>query len=327
MRSVTSSALLRESRLVPAAHPRALSTVKSPDDRLFVSVNEYRPETATSGVTLLLTHGTSFCKELWEPLIEFWLREGGPLRISAVFALDAVNHGDSAVANEKQLGSSTYWPDHSRDILKVLDHLGATRPLIGIGHSFGGGTLAHASLMQPLRFDATILVEPVLFQMREQTAAISRQALKRRDTWENLEETYTAISGSKGFSDWTTDQRERYAVYATRDRTSDCGVVRTLKTTKEQESATYLAAPYPTIIDLLSASREPRYYILGERSPVLNKDCQAAVEKMAQIHGDVKYIQDGGHLLPMTHPIELGVILEQTIITAMSKIGTVRCHF
>lgn len=107
MRSVTSSALLRESRLVPAAHPRALSTVKSPDDRLFVSVNEYRPETPTSGVTLLLTHGTSFCKELWEPLIEFWLREGSPLRIAAVFALDAVNHGDSAVANEKQLGSSS----------------------------------------------------------------------------------------------------------------------------------------------------------------------------------------------------------------------------
>lgn len=185
MRRVTSSALLRGSCLVPAAHPRAPSTVKSSDDRLFITVNDYRPEYATSGATLLLTHSTSFCKELWEPLIEFWLREGSPLRISVVFGLDAVNHDDSVVVNESRLGSSSectvfsclrasvsspaalpvypkicndgewciyiydtdsiyilaYWPDHSRDILKVIDRLGATRPLIGIRHSFGGSTL------------------------------------------------------------------------------------------------------------------------------------------------------------------------------------------
>jgi hypothetical protein len=60
-----------------------------------------------SGATLLLTHGTSFCKELWEPLIEYWLRDDSPLKIQAVFAMDAVNHGDSAALNQGRLGSSS----------------------------------------------------------------------------------------------------------------------------------------------------------------------------------------------------------------------------
>ncbi|KAL6232497.1 hypothetical protein BDW75DRAFT_232745 [Aspergillus navahoensis] len=324
MVKVASSTFLTGSHLIPTTRRHASKTGQSSDNPLFIVVNEYRGDWATPGVTLLLTHGTSFCKELWEPLVDFWLRKGSPLPISVVYALDAANHGDSGVVNEKHLGSSTPWPDHSKDILDVVDYLGATKPLIAIGHSFGGGTLAHASTMAPAIFDATILVEPILFQMKEQTAAIAKLVMKRREKWNNLDEACTAIRDSKGFSDWTPDQRERYAVFATRTKVDASGAFRTLKTTKEQESATYLASPHPDIIDILFASHEPHYYIIGGKSAVLNNECQATLHSLGQIHGGTRVIKDGGHLLPMTHPVELAKILEEVILEAMTRIGNVR---
>jgi hypothetical protein len=34
-----------------------------------------------------------------------------------------------------------HWPDHSIDIIRALDYFGVSGRVIGIGHSFGGGTL------------------------------------------------------------------------------------------------------------------------------------------------------------------------------------------
>lgn len=37
--------------------------------------------------------------------------------------------------------TTAFWPDISRDILKILDTLDVSGPIVGIGHSFGGGAL------------------------------------------------------------------------------------------------------------------------------------------------------------------------------------------
>lgn len=41
-------------------------------------------------------------------------------------------------------------------------------------------------MMASTRFTATILVEPILFQMKEKTQHIARLALRRRDWWDTL---------------------------------------------------------------------------------------------------------------------------------------------
>lgn len=62
--------------------------------------------------------------------------------IKRVLAVDAFNHGDSALVNKaKLIKDKAHWPDVSRDILQVLAHFGVEAPVIGIGHSFGGGAL------------------------------------------------------------------------------------------------------------------------------------------------------------------------------------------
>lgn len=64
------------------------------------------------GFTLILTHGTGFHKEVWEPIIEriFTTENAKPdgLPILEAWAIDAPNHGDAAALNAHLLRSGAY---------------------------------------------------------------------------------------------------------------------------------------------------------------------------------------------------------------------------
>jgi len=64
------------------------------------------------GFTLILTHGTGFPKEVWEPIIEriFATENAKPngLLIREAWAIDAPNHGDAAALNADLLLSGAY---------------------------------------------------------------------------------------------------------------------------------------------------------------------------------------------------------------------------
>lgn len=64
------------------------------------------------GFTLILTHGTGFPKEVWEPVIEriFVTENARPngLRIREAWTIDAPNHGDAAALNADLLRSGAY---------------------------------------------------------------------------------------------------------------------------------------------------------------------------------------------------------------------------
>lgn len=54
------------------------------------------------------------------------------------------------------------WRPLSDDLLRFLDEQ-KTGPLIGVGHSLGGIVTLRAALRQPERFQALVLIDPVLF--------------------------------------------------------------------------------------------------------------------------------------------------------------------
>jgi len=64
------------------------------------------------GFTLILTHGTGFPKEVWEPIIErIFATENAKssgLPIREAWAIDAPNHGDAAALNADVLRSGAY---------------------------------------------------------------------------------------------------------------------------------------------------------------------------------------------------------------------------
>ncbi|KAG5644840.1 hypothetical protein DXG03_007567 [Asterophora parasitica] len=61
-----------------------------------------------SSLTLVFAHGTGFHKEQWEPTIddlyELLGRNDGMVKVREMWTIDAPNHGDAAILNEKSDG-------------------------------------------------------------------------------------------------------------------------------------------------------------------------------------------------------------------------------
>ncbi|KAH7555162.1 hypothetical protein BM1_07823 [Bipolaris maydis] len=237
---------IRRRHTVPASWPRHSSTVTSPDASLLIIVDEYSSmEQRDSDYVVVLTHGTSFSKDFWKPIIEFWFRPNSGMRASKVLALDAVNHGDSALANKQYLGE--------QDL-----------------------------------FAQVILVEPILFQMDEQTEQIARLAMKRRDSWASLSDVVKFFKTSRSLSTWDEGQIERYAQVGTYEVVLNGHKSYLLKTSKNQE------APFPHILESLQECKVTQSFILGRNSIVLNQNHRARLMQMTT--GDFFILEDVGHL-------------------------------
>ncbi|KAH7089246.1 Alpha/Beta hydrolase protein [Paraphoma chrysanthemicola] len=301
----------RTTHTIKAAHPRDPSTVTSSDVRLELVVDEYIiPNSDPSAQTLVLTHGTSFNKRLWEPTISRVLHLiGFTGSIKRILAIDATNHGESWLLNAKRLTEKSHWPDQSRDILETLRYFDVQQPVIGIGHSFGGGILCHAAFMNPHAFAATIFVDPILFRMDSQDKIVATRALKRRDRWDDLESVRSAFAKNKGLADWHPDVLSLYVEHGTVAYAGSGSTSRTLTTPKEQEAATYLAAPFFELPKCLAASQQTHYFVLGAQSIVLPSKDREWIKSISKSPGRVIVLDQAGHLIPMTHPDQLATEL------------------
>jgi len=71
----------------------------------------WKPDSSNShdpdALTLIFSHGTSFHKEQWEPLIDDLLKRiekgGQKVKIREIWTIDCPNHGEAAVVNEEAL--------------------------------------------------------------------------------------------------------------------------------------------------------------------------------------------------------------------------------
>lgn len=88
---------------------------------------------------------------------------------------DARGHGDSSGRAE---ASDYTFPRFAGDLLALLDHLGADRPVAGMGASLGCATVLTAAVREPERFDRLVLlIPPTAWETRPaQTALYSRLA-------------------------------------------------------------------------------------------------------------------------------------------------------
>ncbi|KAM5344310.1 hypothetical protein ACJ41O_012847 [Fusarium nematophilum] len=173
----------------------------------------------------------------------------------------------------------------------------------------------HAAMMDPSAFIAAIFVEPILFAMKEQTENIARLALRRRDAWPSKAAVAEAFQKSASLKDWDKRQLQVYIEHGTTDTNQDGSASkRVLKTPKEQEAATYLAAPHPEILDLLKKSNGRHHFIWGSNSKVISAPDRASVDKIIQPPSTSHTMPGAGHLIPMTHPETLSSILGTLII-------------
>lgn len=107
---ITTAAYTRRTIVVPASDPDGVdaSSPRSTGNArpaLKLSVHDYnvhRPN--TRGLTVVLAHGASHSKHVWEAVINHLLaKPGAKNRYKRFIAVDAANHGDSAVLNRDVL--------------------------------------------------------------------------------------------------------------------------------------------------------------------------------------------------------------------------------
>ncbi|THU80153.1 hypothetical protein K435DRAFT_696294 [Dendrothele bispora CBS 962.96] len=249
--------------------PPSLTTTSSPKD------DGSTPNTTTTPITLIFAHGTGFHKEHWEPCLEDLYaliseqqrrqgQEGGgqELEIREAWSIDAPNHGDAAVLNEKDLewGFEPIfrWEDYGRVIHAFLTGLGTgvdvdftKHKLVGVGHSMGAiATLLSINFFPSITFSSIILVEPMLYGQHHLHLS-APTTTPPADTWSSKEEAYRLMKSRKAWKVWDdrvlriyVDSGLRESRSLSSDSTSTSpGVGKergvTLKCTRKQETASY----------------------------------------------------------------------------------------
>lgn len=185
---------------------------------VFVAVKKYTPRllshlsahhSTQSDVSLLLTHGVTFHKELWEPTLAGLFdhqhqQSGSSFRIREAWAIDCPNHGESSHLNDRLISSGVLlnYRDYARAVLAFLESglldVRHSR-IVAMGHSAGTAPLIWAAsqwyqAFQRSPFSALILLEPPIIsahldaKYNHFNSRLAARAQRRRDTWSSKEE-------------------------------------------------------------------------------------------------------------------------------------------
>ncbi|GLB40015.1 putative alpha/beta hydrolase family protein [Lyophyllum shimeji] len=216
----------------------------------------------STALTLIFAHGTGFHKEQWEPTMDdLWDLLGGNdsiVKVREMWAIDAPNHGDAAILNEKvlQYGYDQVfaWEEYGRSIHAFLTGFGtgvdvdfSTRRLVGIGHSMGATCLLLAHGYTPLiKFESLILCELMSMDSKfveKPPNMLERGSVNRRDIWASREDAYKSLKSRPAWKVW--DERvlkifvnDGMRPLPTADYPDKTDGV-TLKCTRKQETACY----------------------------------------------------------------------------------------
>ncbi|KAI0009375.1 putative toxin biosynthesis protein [Xylariaceae sp. FL0662B] len=261
---------------IPAQHvrewPRA--TARSQEDVLHLSVKQYipvdNPDPQPGDVTIIGAHANGFPKELYEAL---WAdlhraaaaassKPGGGFRIRGIWIADVASQGYSGTANEGLLGDDPSWHDHARDLLHLTNAFRGEmpRPLVGIGHSFGGAVLTELALMHPRLLAALVLLDatitPFTLSRVGPGKSPARASAFRRETWPSRAAAADSFRRSPFYRAWDPRVLDAWVAHALRETPTAlfpaggetaAGKEVTLRTTKHQEVFMYFRPLWPYI--------------------------------------------------------------------------------
>ncbi|WYZ37917.1 hypothetical protein EsH8_II_001423 [Colletotrichum jinshuiense] len=310
--------------IIDASHirefPRALS--RSQEDVLKLAVKEYipkdNPNPKPGDVTIIGAHANGFPKELyealWEDLHAESLKPSSTFRIRSIIIADAAWQGASSTINEPLLGNDPGWLDHPRDLLHLINTFRPPRPLVGVGHSFGGNAIANLASIHPRLFSALVLLDPVISKWSSNakgTIASSPAAASsaRRDLWPSREEAKKAFLKSPFYRAWDPRVFESWVAHGLRDVPTQLypspgpaqpGSV-TLSTTKHQEVFTYFRPSWdaydakgqnvvrPDLVPDLDHSLNERFFTF----PVYRSEGASTLARLPHLRPGVLYVFGG----------------------------------
>lgn len=222
---------------------------------------------------------------------------------------DAQGHGDSDHG-----GPFVGWNRSAAiasDIARQLQQYYPERPMIGLGHSFGGVLTSLMAASDSKLFHQLLLLDPIVFTpgmlrwmqplqwMRLYSHnPIAKKARKRRNEWMSLNSVMDSLRGRGMFRGWTESALRAYAEFAT-EPTEEGG--RRLKCTPEREAEIF-SSYARGLWSSLPRIEVPTQAWIGERSyPFVHQAMQRWQKKNANFS---YHTVPGGHCFMLEHPEE-----------------------
>ncbi|KAF8581812.1 hypothetical protein K439DRAFT_1352898 [Ramaria rubella] len=307
-----------------------------PNFPLVVTAKRYWDPTSAreDGYTCILTHGTGFHGEQWEPTLNHLISQSKDSRdfpIREAWSVDCPNHGEAAVINEKALLRGGFelvfpWTEYVYALYLFLNHNGkvhfADRKLIGIAHSMGAVCLCLTQTYPHCTtFEQLILCEPMMAPseipsgdpMLNISNILISATEARRDTWPDREDAFEKLKTRKTFAVWDEEVLRIFVNEGLRDLPTATypgkeGV--TLKCTKVQEVACYRdSMSSRRAFEFLPAlcSRLPVHVIWGEIDDALVTEIKRRVTDAASGRkmASVSRVRGAGHLIVQVAPKRL----------------------
>ena len=147
-------------------------------------------------------------------------------------------------------GDDPNYIDHSRDLLRMVNHFQdrMPRPIVGMAHSMGTAQLVQLALVHPRLFHSVALIEPILIQdwypYGPNPAVLTSH---RPDLWPSRGMAEASFRKDPFFKTWHPRVLDNYLKYNLRDTPTAlypiAGSV-TLTTTKHQEAWSYIRSNF-----------------------------------------------------------------------------------
>jgi len=280
-----------------------------------------------SAVTILLAAGIGMTTELWIPMVKALYRlntKGSVIKVRSVWAIDCPNHGESCVLNEEVLKgkySEQFTLHEYGKAIGIFLSTGLLSPLekstlVAVGHS--GGTAAHivnATTSDQPRYKSLVLVEPPWLDrsvkpMFEMATTLIRK--RKSQTWGSIEEAMKYLSARRPYKTFHPDVIRVVAETHFRTVVVDGEMRIALKTSTEQENATWKATDdaftaSEWIAPLLLKMRI--HVIFGSRQDMWPEPVHEVLQKAVEAHrsqlASVETVQGAGHHIPQEKPEEL----------------------
>jgi pimeloyl-ACP methyl ester carboxylesterase len=211
------------------------------------------------------------------------------------------------------------WHALSDDLLQFLSSQSAG-PVIGVGHSIGAVVTLRASLREPSKFRALVLLDPVLFipsflvwwnffraiGLGNKVHPKISGTLKRRRTFDDLEAVFRRYRTREVFNYMTDEDLRNYIEAITRK----VGNGYELAYSPEWESRIYLTG----MLDFdiwrdLPRLQVPVLFLRGAETDTFTKNA-AELVKRKQPRASVETLGQSTHLLPLERPKEVFDIMQ-----------------
>ncbi|KAJ5273776.1 hypothetical protein N7478_008901 [Penicillium angulare] len=185
-------------------------------------LNQHHDRNGSDPMTIIAAAGVGFLKETYEPLFEDVLRKASlaGLNIRSIWIADQFNVGESALANQKNLGHDGSTVDHSRDLWGMVNHFrhDMPKPIIGLAHSMGCSQMLLLSSWHPTLFHSFAFTEPGIDPKYGDMALATwvSRVLQQEDFWDTKEEAEKVLVKSQVAQKWPAKSLARlkhYGVY------------------------------------------------------------------------------------------------------------------